>query len=456
MAEVSIIVTAYNIEDYIEQCLDSIAAQTLSDIEVLVVDDGSTDSTPQKIVEFCDDDPRFVTVLLPENSPGGVATAANAGLDRATARWVGFVDGDDYVEPTMFERLVNAAAACDADLAMCEYQEVVDGSGERRDPADAHRWAELTGPCYKLDVHTRRQILRFIAVPWRKLYRRSLLEDNAIRFPVSDSFYEDNPFHWFSVISADSIAIVPEVLCYHRVGRSGQTMATADERLFQIFIHHDTIHTWLAAKGLLEVYEANLLGWVISQMEWIARTTPPPLRRRLFDTLVPIFAEFSQTAIATALREGNKGVTAQRLSAAVAKREYGSFVRTLASRPAADNPVITTAFHLRHSGVLHTAVLAGRYLRNHVQGSRITGAVNRVAGVGRKMRPQDVMFGLMVIQQRLGGLESRLGEMEARLVAIEHWIADLGERPEPPSGVDEQGRHRSATFDSLEDPVRSG
>jgi glycosyltransferase involved in cell wall biosynthesis len=456
VAEVSIIVTAYNIEDYIEQCLDSVAAQTLSDIEVLVVDDGSSDTTPQRIVEFCDGDPRFIPLLLPENSPGGVATAANAGLDRATAPWVGFVDGDDYVEPTMFERLVDAAAACDADLAMCEYQEVVDGSGERRDPADAHRWAELTGRCYKLDVHTRRQVLRFIAVPWRKLYRRSLLEDNAIRFPVSDGFYEDNPFHWFSVISATSIAVVPEVLCYHRVGRSGQTMATADERLFQIFRHHDTIHTWLAGKGLLDVYQANLLGWVISQMEWIARNTPPPLRRRLFDTLVPIFAEYSEETIATALREGNKGVTARRLSAAVAKREYGSFLRTLtSSRPATNNPVITALFHLRHSGVLHTAVLAGRYLRNHVQGHRVTRAVGRVARVRRDLRTQDVMFGLMVIQQRLGGVESRLGEMEARLEGIEHRIADVVQRPGPRSGVDEQGGHRSVALDSLEDPVRS-
>jgi glycosyltransferase involved in cell wall biosynthesis len=456
VAEVSIIVTAYNIEDYIEQCLDSVAAQTISDIEVLVVDDGSSDTTPQRIVDFCDTDPRFIPVLLAENSPGGVATAANAGLDRATARWVGFVDGDDYVEPNMFERLVDAAEACDAELAMCEYQEVVDGSGERRDPADAHRWAELTAPCYRLDVHTRRQILRFIAVPWRKLYRRSLLESNAIRFPVSDGFYEDNPFHWFSVLSARSIAVVPEVLCYHRVARSGQTMATVDERLFQIFAHHDTIHAWLEAKGLLDVYQSNLLGWVISQMEWIARKTPPQLRRRLFDTLVPIFAGYSPTAIATALREGNKGVAAQRLSSAVAKREYGSFVRTLSSRPNANNPLITAAFHLRHSGVRHTSVLAGRYLRNHVQGSRVTRAIGRAARVGRDLRTQDVMFGLMVIQKRLGGMENRLGEMEARLVAIEDRIADLGERPEVPSGVDEQGRHRSATLDGLEDPVRSG
>ena len=91
MADLSIIVTAYNIEDYIEQCLDSVAVQTLRDLEVLVVDDGSSDSTPEKIVEFCASDPRFIPVLLPENSPGGVATAANAGLDRATAPLVGFV-----------------------------------------------------------------------------------------------------------------------------------------------------------------------------------------------------------------------------------------------------------------------------------------------------------------------------------------------------------------------------
>ena len=422
MADLSIIVTAYNIEDYIEQCLHSVAAQTLSDIEVLVVDDGSTDSTPHKITAFCAGDPRFVPVLLPENSPGGVGTAANAGLDRATGRWVGFVDGDDYVEPIMFERMVTAAETCDADLAMCDYQEVVDGSGERRDPADAHRWGELTASCYELDVQTRKQVLRFIAVPWRKLYRRSLLEDNAIRFPVGDAFYEDNPFHWFAVIAARSMTVVPEVLCYHRVGRTGQTMATADERVFKIFQHHDTIRTWLAGRRLLDVYETTLLGWVISQMEWIARRTPPPLRRTLFDILVPVFAEYSQPAIATALRDGNKGATAQRLSAAVSKREYASFVRTLASRPGSNNPVISAAFHLRHSGVQHTAVLAGRYVRNTLRGSRMTRTLSRAVGARGGPRPQDVMFGLTVIQHQLQGMETRLSEMQGRQVDLEHRI----------------------------------
>jgi len=416
MVQVSIVVTTYDVESYVLECLESVAAQTLGDIEVLVVDDGSKDSTPELVTAFCAGDARFVPVLLPTNSPGGVATAANAGLDRATGRWVGFVDGDDFVEPRMFERLVEAAEACDADLAMCNYQEVVDGTGGRRDPADAHRWAGLTERCYALDVQTRKQVLRFIAVPWRKLYRRDLLDEHATRFPVSDGFYEDNPFHWFAVLSARSLAVVPEVLCYHRVGRAGQTMATVDVRLFQLFAHHDTIHAWLVSRRLLEVYETSLLGWVISQMEWIARRTPGPLQRTLFDTLVPIFAQYTPETVAGALREGGKGATAQRLSAAVRKRELGSFVRTLTTRPGSNNPLVTAAFHLRHSGVRRTATLTGRYLRNTLQGGGATWVTSRAARAGlRQPSRQDLMFGLMVVQQRLDGLADQLGEIDARL-----------------------------------------
>ena len=418
MPDLSIVVTTYNIEDYVEECLASVAAQTLRDLEVLVVDDGSSDSTPERITAFCAQDPRFVPVLLPTDSPGGVATAANAGLDRATGHWVGFVDGDDFVEPRMFERLVESAVAHDADLAICEYQEVVDGTGERRDPADAHRWAGLTEPSYVLDVATRKQLLRFIAVPWRKLYRRSLLDSQAIRFPVSDGFYEDNPFHWFVLLSAASVAVVPEVLCYHRVGRAGQTMATVDARLFQLFGHHDTIHAWLAEQRLLEVYETSLLGWVISQMEWIARRTPGPLQRTLFDVLVPIFAQYTPETVAAALREGGKGSTAQRLSAAVRKREFGSFVRTLTTRPGSNNPLVTAAFHLRHSGVQHTVTLTGRYLRNALQGGRVTRVAGRASRFGRhEPSRQDLLFALMVIQRRLDEQSAQLARLDDRLAA---------------------------------------
>lgn len=422
MADISIIVTTYNIEKYVEQCLESVAAQTLSDIEVLVVDDGSTDSTPDKIEAFCAKDRRFVPVLLPENSPGGVATAANAGLDRATAPWVGFVDGDDFIEPTMFQQLLGAATANDTDLAMCQYMEVDDATGERRYPADAHRWADLERDVYRLDVESRKTFLRFISVPWRKLYRRDLLEDNKIRFPVVDHFYEDNPFHWVTILSADSIALVPAPLCYHRMGRTGQTMATADSRLFQIFGHHDIIYRWLTERRLLDPYEASLLGWVISQLEWIGQRTPPKLQRELFDILVPIFSHYTTETVGKALRESYKGVTAQRLSMAVAKGEYGTFARALSSRPDTTNPFVTAAYHLRHAGPRHTAMLTRRYLRNRLAGLG-TGRVGRrfvgATSPGRRSARMDVMFGLTVLQRQLDDLQQQLADVQDHLNRIE-------------------------------------
>lgn len=422
MADISIIVTTYNLEEYVEQCLESVAAQTLRDIEVLVVDDGSNDSTPDKIEAFCARDERFAPVLLGENSPGGVATAANAGLDRATAPWVGFVDGDDFVEPTMFERLLTAATENGTDLAMCQYQEVDDVTGERKYPADAHRWADLDRDVYELDAENREIFLRFIAVPWRKLYRRELLEDNKIRFPVGDYFYEDNPFHWFSILSADSIALVPAVLAYHRVGRSGQTMATADARLFRIFQHHDTIHTWLTERRHLDAYQTSLLGWVLSQMEWIGRRTPPNLRRELFEILVPIFANYPADVVQRALREGHKGVKAERLAMAVTKREYGTFAATLSSRSSANNPVVRAAYHLRHTGIRHTLVLTRRYLRNRLDPlwSRrlVRGFASRWTS-RRRDGGTEVLFGLAVLQHQLNGLEQQLANVQERLERIE-------------------------------------
>src|SRR5699024_5863481 len=152
MPELTIIVTTYNIEDYVQQCLRSIAQQTWQEFEVVVVADGSTDCTPELITAFAASDRRITPVLVQGNSRGGVATAANAGLDRARGTWIGFVDGDDYIATDMFAELLKAAQSQSADLAMCQYREVVDGTEESRAPADAHRWGELPGRRYALDA----------------------------------------------------------------------------------------------------------------------------------------------------------------------------------------------------------------------------------------------------------------------------------------------------------------
>ena len=398
----SIIVTCYNIEPYIEQCLDSVTDQTLRDIEIIVVDDGSTDATPDIVTAYAERDQRIVPLLMPDNTPGGVATAANLGLDRATGGWVGFVDGDDFIEPTMFAKLVDTAERHDTELAICQYLELDEQSGELGDPADVKRWADLRPGRYDLDPATRRIFLPLIAVPWRKLYRRELLEREPIRFPVGDYFYEDNPFHWFALLSATSIAVVPEVLCFHRVARAGQTMATADERLFRIFRHHDTIAAWLAARGDLTQYGDALVSWVVSQLEWIAYRTPGALRQELFDIVAPILQQYDAATIDRALNFGKKGTAAQELARAVHRGNFASFTRSLNQR-AGSNPLTAAAYHLRYSGVAETARLTNRYVRRKASG--LAPAVRRN---GRAVTNEDLMLAMMLLEQRIEELSDRI------------------------------------------------
>ncbi len=119
--KISIIVPAYNIAPYLPRCLDSILAQTHTNMEVLVVDDGSTDETGAIIDAYAQKDARIVP-LHQENS--GVVKARFAGMHAATGEWIGFVDGDDLIAPDMYERLLKNALDHGADISHCGYQMV--------------------------------------------------------------------------------------------------------------------------------------------------------------------------------------------------------------------------------------------------------------------------------------------------------------------------------------------
>ncbi len=117
--KVSVIVAAYNIQDYIVKCLESIANQTYKNLEVIVVDDGSSDNTGKLADEFAENDNRFI-VIHKKNC--GVSSARNKGIDVASGDFIGFVDGDDIIEDDMYEMLVNNAIKYNADISHCGYK----------------------------------------------------------------------------------------------------------------------------------------------------------------------------------------------------------------------------------------------------------------------------------------------------------------------------------------------
>ena len=167
---ISIIVPVYNAEPYLDNCLDSIAAQTWGNLEVWLVDDGSTDASPALCDARAAADSRF-HVLHQANA--GVSAARNAALERATGQYLQFVDGDDYLPSTATERLVRTAGATGADLVIGRFWRV---AGTRK---------ALQGHIRRDGVFTRREFAEemlkapanfYYGVLWNKLYRRSIVE----------------------------------------------------------------------------------------------------------------------------------------------------------------------------------------------------------------------------------------------------------------------------------------
>lgn len=408
MPRLSVIVTTYNIERYVGQAIASVAAQTIEDLEIIVVDDGSSDRTPEIIQSAASRDARIVPILLSQNSPGGVATAANVGLDAASAPYVGFMDGDDFCKPTMFQRLLDAAEAGGTDLAMCQYRLLDEGSGEYSWPADHERWSALPTGSIDFDPKSREQLLRFVAVPWRKLYRRSLLDSKKIRFPEGDFFFEDNPFHWFAILSAASIAFVPEPLCTHRVQRSGQTMSSGDARLLAMFEHHDIIAEWLVSEGLYAQYSGALIIWAVSQMEWISERIPRALLPEFVEKARAALRPYSRAQVDLALSSRGKGPRARALAAAVMSEDVAAVAMILDRWGRNSNVIVTSAYYLRYASIREAMLRARESLSNR-RTARPPTAPRR--SIEHAIHNRDILFALMLLEHRLDRIEVQLAAL---------------------------------------------
>ena len=276
---ISFIVTSYNIDSFIEKCLQTVLACAQAGDEIIIVDDGSRDQTPAMIRAFAKSElpegVSVVPVLLGANTFGGVGIAANIGLDHACKDTVFFVDGDDWLNPEGFKRCRDAFEARNVDFLLTNYQVYDQESDTCTAPADQGRWAKIRSgmsQAERLDL-----VLSFIAVPWRKFYRRSFLQKAGLRFPEGDFFFEDNPFHWEVCRKAQSFSFFNQVICYHRVNRPGQTMESTGAELLAFFTHYETIIAPLAAGDI--PLRTAAMRWLVNNMSWHLNRLHPDILR---------------------------------------------------------------------------------------------------------------------------------------------------------------------------------
>ena len=207
--KLSIVVAVYNAENLLPRCLDALVNQTLDNIEILCVDDGSTDSAGMIVDEYAKNYPNLIKAFHKEN--GGEFTTRNYGLERARGEYVTFVDNDDWVEQTWAEKLYNAAKENNADLAVCGFERI-DFDTNKVVGKDMTSYGYT---CKKIEPKD--NFMVFInPAPWNKIYKREKVKD--LKFLPFRGF-NDTMFLASSFINIEKIAFVPDVL-YHYYLRS--------------------------------------------------------------------------------------------------------------------------------------------------------------------------------------------------------------------------------------------
>lgn len=204
---ISIIVPIYNVEKYLGRCVDSLINQTYTNIEIILVDDGSPDNCPQLCDELAKTDDRIVVLHKPN---GGLSDARNAGIAVAKGDFIGFVDSDDYISTDMYERLYSYISKTDADIAMCRYRRF---SGEKcTDLTDSStgKYIELSTSDTLTNMYGMEGEIYTVA--WNKLYKRSAIGD--IRYPVK-KLNEDEFTTYKFMANAKKIVFTDDVLYYY-------------------------------------------------------------------------------------------------------------------------------------------------------------------------------------------------------------------------------------------------
>ena len=243
-AKLSIVMQVFNVGPYLDACILSVRYQTYRNFELIIVDDASTDNGREILRMHAERDSRLRIISLDHNTLGGAGIPSNIGLRAATGQYIGFVDSDDWISETAFEKMVAAAERHQADVVIGGFCTFVEHDRACSGVYDLLEFGKI--PSDKVfTARSRPEVFRFSPVPWRKLYRRAFLEKNEIAYPEGDYFYEDNPLHWFVLVSHGRLVKIDDVIAYHRMGREGQTMSGASYRLAAVCSHSNTIGRFL-------------------------------------------------------------------------------------------------------------------------------------------------------------------------------------------------------------------
>jgi glycosyltransferase involved in cell wall biosynthesis len=245
---VSITISTYNIENYLRDSLDCVINQTLQDIEIICIDDGSTDRTPEILKEFAAKDSRIKAIYKTKNE--GLAVSRNEALALATGKYIAFVDGDDLLDKDLFRKALECAEENNSDLVMWDYAVF-------SNPIELKKNIQNPSGLKQISAANKTALLQRPAFAWTKLIRTEKARELQLHFPKGLT-RQDIPVHWKLITQLDNIYLIPERLSYYRQ-QPGATTNQKDKRLFDLATIMDIVKQQLVKDNLYSVYKDEFL-----------------------------------------------------------------------------------------------------------------------------------------------------------------------------------------------------
>lgn len=216
--KVSILVPIFNVEKYLKQCLDSLVSQSLKDIEIICINDGSTDSSPEIIQSYAKDDPRFVVI---NKTNSGYGDSMNKGLEKARGEYIGIVESDDWVDLDMFENLYNIAEKNNVDVVKSNFY-FYSGLGNTSKKFQLVNYVDSEKVINPLET---KSVFFPQAAIWTGLYKKSFLEKKSIKFlPTPGASYQDTGFNFKVWASASKAYLTNDAYLHYRIDNDNSSV----------------------------------------------------------------------------------------------------------------------------------------------------------------------------------------------------------------------------------------
>lgn len=265
MPEISVIIPVYNVENYLEKCMDSVCNQSFGDIEIICVNDGSTDGSLDILKEYGQKDNR-IEIIDQKNQ--GLGAARNIGLKHANARYVCFLDSDDYLDTTTLEKLHFNASSNDSDMVLFKFQTFDDNENVHNRSVE-FKIDEIFGDIDYSDFtftyrDVKKHVMNTAFSACLKLYKKDFLDSfDDFHFPENLSF-EDIPFHVKVMLRASRMSFVNESLYFYRSNQDSILNSTANAS--DIFENIDMVEDFLKEKGYYSELENEFIFFKIAQI----------------------------------------------------------------------------------------------------------------------------------------------------------------------------------------------